>query len=299
MPRRSPFTQLCGRLAELAKPRRADLHVHTTASDGEFTPSQVVALARQANLAALAITDHDTLAAVAEARAVAGEHLEVIPGVEISAQFAGREVHLLGYFVRTDHTPLNAALGKMCKQRLERFRDFVAKLAERGCPIPTDRVTLTEESSPSLGRRHIAGLLVACKFAHHRTEAFHRFLGPLGRQVIPKLLLPVGEAIQLVHAAGGTASLAHPAPDLTDDAFRTLADFGLDAVEVEYPWGRNSPAARLREVARQFGFAISGGSDCHGPDPTHRRIGSYAITSDELNALRERGGLPGSRDPRS
>src|SRR5262245_28208852 len=107
MPRRSPFTSVARRLAQLSRPRLADLHVHTTPSDGEFSPSQVVALARQANLCAVAITDHDTLAAVSEARNAAGDTIEVIPAVEITAGFAGRELHLLAYFVLTDHDELN------------------------------------------------------------------------------------------------------------------------------------------------------------------------------------------------
>ena len=298
MPRYSPFTALCGRLAQLDQPRRADLHVHTTASDGEYTATQVVAFARQANLAAVAITDHDTLAAVEEARAAA-EDVEVIPGVEITVEFSGREVHLLGYFVRTDHMELNAALGKLCERRRERFRDYVAKLAARGVAIPADRARLVEQSTHSPGRRHVAALLVACCFAHHRTEAFHRFVGPLSGAVLPKQSLPIAEAIRLVHDAGGVSSLAHPPADLTDDDFRLLAAEGLDAVEVEYPWGRTSPAARLREVASQCGFALSGGSDCHGPDPAHRRVGSHAISLDELNILRGRSARAGSRDSRS
>jgi predicted metal-dependent phosphoesterase TrpH len=288
VPRHSPFTRLCTDLAALDRPRRADLHVHTTASDGEFTPQQVVALARQANLTAVAITDHDTLAAIPEASEAAGGHIEVIPAVEITATFAGREVHLLGYFVNIHHAELNAALARLCDRRRDRFRDFVAKLAEQGRAIPADRAQLVEEATASLGRRHVAGLLVACGFAHHRTEAFHRFLGPLAGTVLPKELLPVEEAVALVHAAGGVASLAHPHPDLTDADFATLAGFGLDAIEAVYPWGRNSPESRLREVAARFGFAITGGSDCHGPTPTHRRIGSHAITADELAALQSR-----------
>lgn len=294
MPRSSPFTSVGRRLAELAKPARADLHTHTTASDGEFTPSQLVALARKAGLAAVAVTDHDTLAGIDEARVAAGEHLEVIPGVEITAAFAGREVHLLGYFVRTDHAELNAALARLCDRRRERFDDFVAKLALRGYPIPADRAALV--ASPSLGRRHVAGLLVAAGFARNRTEAFHRFLGPLRGEVVPKLLLPVGEAIELIRAAGGVSSLAHPPTDLADEHFRELAGFGLDALEVEYPWGRNSPAKRLRGAAARFGFAVSGGSDCHGPDPSHRTVGSYAVTADELAALRDRRDCRGSRN---
>ncbi len=288
MPRRSAFTSVGSRLAALAKIRRADLHLHTTKSDGEFTPAQVAAFAQQAGLAAIAVTDHDTCAAVDEVRAAATEQLEVIAGVEISAAFLDREVHLLGYFVRTDHAELDAALTTVCDRRRERFRDYVAKLADRGHRIPEDRVKLIEDATPSLGRRHIATLLVECRITHSRTEAFHRFLGPLRSDVLPKVLVPVEEAIHLVHAAGGVASLAHPSAELDDDAFRTLAGFGLDAVEVEYPWGRNSRTVALREVAKRFGFAVSGGSDCHGPDPSHRRIGSYGINPDELEALRSR-----------
>jgi predicted metal-dependent phosphoesterase TrpH len=296
MPRRSPFTALCGRLAELARPRQADLHVHTTASDGEFSAEQVVAYARHAGLAAVAITDHDTLAAVDEARAAAGDHIELVPGVEITAAFAGREVHLLGFFLRTDHSALNEALARLCERRRDRFRDFVAKLAARGHAIPEDRARLVETASPSLGRRHVAGLLVACSFARHRTEAFHRFLGPVAREVVPKELLPLDEAIRLVREAGGVTAVAHPPPDLTDAHFRELRALGLDALEVEYPWGRNSPEARLREVAARFGFAVSGGSDCHGPEPSRRGVGSHTITSAELEVLRGLRDRPGSRN---
>src|SRR5581483_446006 len=185
MPRRSPFTSVARRLAQLSRPRLADLHVHTTASDGEFTPAQVVALARQAALCAVAITDHDTLAA-ADA---AGEGIEVIPAVEITAGFAGRELHLLGYFVRTDHGELSAALARLRERRRERFFDFAAKLADHGTALPADRVKLVAESSASLGRRHVASLLVACQFARTRTEAFGRFLGPVAGKVTPQLLL--------------------------------------------------------------------------------------------------------------
>jgi predicted metal-dependent phosphoesterase TrpH len=295
MPRRSPFTSVPGRLAQLTRPRRADLHVHTTASDGEYTASQVVALARQAGLCAVAITDHDTLAGVGEEPQAGG--VEVIAGVEISASYAGREVHLLGYFVRTDHGELNAALARLCERRRERFFDFVTKLADRGAALPADRVRLVAESSASLGRRHVAGLLVSCGLARTRNEAFGRFLGPLAGKVLPKLLLPVGEAIHLVGAASGVAGLAHPPPELTEEQFRELAGLGLGALEAEYPWGRNSPAARLREVAGRLGLAVTGGSDCHGPEPAGRRVGAHGITAAELAALRGRcagGGWGGS-----
>jgi predicted metal-dependent phosphoesterase TrpH len=265
-----------------------DLHVHTVASDGEYTPSQIVAYARQAGLSALAVTDHDTLASVAEAHDAAGGDLEVVSGVEITATFAGREVHLLGYFVRLDDPKLNTALARLRERRRERFRDYANKLADVGHPLPADRLNLTEQSTASLGRRHLASLLIACRIANNRAEAFQRFLTPLRERVIPKLLLPVEDAIALVHAAGGVTSLAHPHPDMTEIDYRALANVGLDAMEVEYPWGRRSRAAALREMARRTGLAVSGGSDSHGPDPIHRRIGSHGISPAELEILRDR-----------
>jgi predicted metal-dependent phosphoesterase TrpH len=288
MPKRSPFTRLCGRLAQLAAPTRADLHVHSTASDGEYTPSQVVARARLAGLCAVALTDHDTCAGVAEAQSAAGTAIELVPGVEISTVFGDRELHLLGYFVRPD--PLEAALAPVRASRRERFHEFVALLRERGLHLPDDRVRLVEGATASPGRRHVAALLVACGHTRSRTEAFHRFVGPLSGRVRPKALVPIEEAIHRVHAAGGAASLAHPPADLTDDQFAALCAAGLDAVEVVYPWGRNAPAVRLREVTAHFGLAVSGGSDSHGPEPAHRRIGSHAVNSDEFAALRERAG---------
>jgi predicted metal-dependent phosphoesterase TrpH len=275
-----------GRLAELAHPRRADLHIHTTASDGEFTASQVGALARQANLAAVAITDHDTHTLPDDVRAAAGEKIEVIPGVEISASFQDREVHLLGYFISCDHSDLNRALSRIRDARRERFHEFVARLAVSGMILPPDRVRLVAESSQSLGRRHLARLIVECGFARTRTEAFHRYLSPQTRALKPKLLLPIEEAIHLVRAAGGVASLAHPAPELDATDFAALAAMGLAALEAEYPWNRSSRGALLRDVAGSLNLTVTGGSDCHGPDPSHRRIGSHGITLDELSVLR-------------
>lgn len=269
MPKRNPLTALCQQAARPAARVRADLHVHTTASDGDYTPSQVAVLAKQAGLAAVAVTDHDTLAGIAEAaEAAAGlpgwNRVEVIPGVEITTELDGRELHLLGYFVAPDHPGLSAALARLCDRRRERFRDYLAKLAAAGTPVPAERAAPVEARSPSLGRRHVAGLLVACGFARSRGEAFGRFLHPLKGSILPKERLPVGEAIGLVHAAGGVASLAHPPADLTDDDLDRLAAAGLDALETEYAWGRSGPAGRLRRAAARLGLAATGGSDCHG-----------------------------------
>ncbi|HYH68053.1 MAG TPA: PHP domain-containing protein [Urbifossiella sp.] len=293
--RRSPFTALCSQLHRLASPPRADLHVHTTASDGEYTPSQVAALAREAGLSAVAVTDHDTLAGVAEARDAAssfgGKPLEVVSGVEISTDLDGRELHLLGYFVRHDHAELSDALRRVCERRRDRFFDFVAKLAANGTVIPADRAELIAARTASVGRRHIAGLLVACGFTGNVNGAFYRYLHPIRAAVVPKITIPVEDAIRLIRAAGGASSLAHP-PDLTDEQFDRLRAAGLDGIESEYPFGRSSPGGRLRSIATRLGFVRTGGSDCHGPNPAHRRVGSTAVPLEHLDELRRRCAAP-------
>jgi 3',5'-nucleoside bisphosphate phosphatase len=291
--RRAPFTALCSQLHRLASPPRADLHVHTTASDGDYTPSQVAALAREAGLSAVAVTDHDTLAGVPEAveaaRGFTAPTVEVVPGVELTTDLGGRELHLLGYFVRPDHAELADTLRRVCERRRERFFDFIAKLTAGGTVIPADRAGLIAARTSSLGRRHVAGLLVACGYTGNSNGAFYRYLHPLRASVVPKITLPIEEAIRLVREAGGVSSLAHP-PDLGDEQFARLRAAGLDGIEAEYPFGRSSPGGRLREVAAQLGFVRTGGSDCHGPTPAHRRIGSTAVPLERLDELRQRCG---------
>src|SRR5262245_18774016 len=162
MPARQPFTALCQAAGRLARPAagRADLHVHTTCSDGEYTPAQVVEVARLSGLAAVAVTDHDTLDGVAPARAAAGgTGVEVVPAVEISAELSGREVHILGYFVNPDDGPLRVALDRLQRHREQRFWDMVDRL--RGCGVRVDEGELRRlEGAGVLGRRNLAEALV-------------------------------------------------------------------------------------------------------------------------------------------
>ena len=172
MPARQPFTALCQLAARGPTPGRADLHVHTTHSDGNYTPAQVVELARRAGLAAVAVTDHDAVGGVAVARqAAGGSGVEVIAGVEITAEYRGRELHLLGYFFRTDDGPLTAALEKVRRGRVERFQEMVERL--RACGASLDLRDVPPPAAPeALGRRHLAEMLVKQGKAGSVREAF-------------------------------------------------------------------------------------------------------------------------------
>jgi hypothetical protein len=290
MPRRQPFTALC-QVAAVRPPQlgRADLHLHSTHSDGTYTPAQLVELARRCGLSAMALTDHDTVTGVAEAVAGAGGQVEVIPGTEISCEYRGKELHLLGYFFRLDDEPLRTALERLAAGRSQRFWDMVERLRGVGVSLEEGEVRAMAARG-ALGRRHLAELLVASRRAGTVRDAFRRYLGEGGRVALPKVRLPVAEAIRLVRAAGGVAAWAHPSYDCTPETLAELARLGLGAVEAEYPTMRPSRVRELRELARRFDLAVSGGSDCHGPEPARRGVGSGTVSAAEVEALRHRAG---------
>jgi 3',5'-nucleoside bisphosphate phosphatase len=290
MPQRQPFTALCQALVRTPTSGRADLHLHTTHSDGSYTPAQVIDLARRSGLAAVAITDHDTLDGVAPARAAAtGSGVEVVPAVEITAEHHGKELHLLGYFVRTDDGPLQSALGGLREHRVRRFWDMVERL--RGCGVSVDEEELKRWAGTGvLGRRNLAEFLVSTGRAGTVREAFTRYLADGGRAEVAKVRLPVAEAIAAVRGAGGVASWAHPASDCTGEALAELRALGLGAVEVEYPNLRPARKRQLRGWAQELGLAVSGGSDCHGPDHAGRAPGACSVTAEELESLRRLAG---------
>jgi predicted metal-dependent phosphoesterase TrpH len=287
MPSRQPFTALCRATAPTPAAARCDLHVHTTHSDGAYTPAQAVELARRSGLAALAVTDHDTLAAVAPARAVAaGTGLEIIPGVEISAEYRGRELHLLGYFIDPEDPRLTAELERLRRHRVNRFWEMVERLRACGVSLDEDEVR-SRAGAGTLGRRHLAMLLVEARRVGSVHEAFRRYLGDRGRVTLPKVRLPVAEALALVGGAGGVASWAHPAGDCTRESLAELRAWGLGAVEVEYPACRAGRRRELRALAAELGLAVTGGSDCHGPGDFRRDVGACGVTGAELEALRQ------------
>jgi predicted metal-dependent phosphoesterase TrpH len=285
MPTRQPFTGLCRSLARPRHAGRADLHLHTTASDGTYAPAEVVDLARRCGLSALAVTDHDTLAALPATRAAAaGSDVEIISGVEVTTVYRDRELHLLAYFVAEEDAPLAAALARVRASRAERFREMVERLRGLGVSVEED-----ERAGPApdaLGRRYLAELLVRQGRVSTVREAFARYLGDHGRVAVPKLMVPVAEALALVRGAGGVAAWAHPAYDCALEALRELTALGLGAVEVEYPGTRPTRSKELRSWAQALGLAVSGGSDCHGPGP--RPIGACTVSAEELEQLRRR-----------
>jgi len=285
MPIGQPFTQLCQSLSRPPNFGRVDLHLHTTFSDGTYSPAQVVDLARRSGLSAIAITDHDTLAGIGPTRLAAGATLEVVSGVEITAEYRGRELHLLGYFFDVNNHALRASLDHLRSERVGRFREMIGRLASLGVPINEEDVVKLGDVA-TLGRRHLAELIVQSKKAATIREAFQRYLGDHGRAAVAKTRLPVAQAIALVRGAGGVASWAHPGADCNRDALIEMKRLGLGAIESQYPAFTQSRVKELRSLAADLGLAVTGGSDCHGPDQLRRAVGVSSISRDELTLLR-------------
>jgi len=292
MPAGQPFTRLCQQLSQLrAEAQRADLHLHTTHSDGRFTPAEVVRRAKERGLGAIAITDHDTCYGIPEALASARDYdspPEIITGVEITCDYRGSILHLLGYFFDPDEPNLSAALLTLRARRRERFAAMLERLAALGLPIPEADVEKLTSREHSLGRPDLAALLVKHGHAPTLGDAFARFLHDGGPVFVSMRGLPVAEAIALVRGAGGVSSWAHP-PETADlRQVEELRGFGLDALEAAHPAFTAARERNTRALAHAAGIAVSGGSDNHGPTPASRSIGASGLRRPELEALRER-----------
>lgn len=279
----SRFTQICAELARLRDPFRADLHLHTFFSDGTHSPAELIRRAKDAKLGAIAVTDHDTTSGLEPTRNLSG-NLEVIPGVEITSEWNGKEVHLLGYFFDPNHNGLQNALRWIREGRRERAIQIGRRFPKE---LPSVERMIDEiPEGVAIGRRHVARWLVAARAAGSMHDVFSRLFSLSEIKEIPRRRLPLGEAIELVKAAGGICSHAHPPEDTTLNSLRELRDLGLDAVEARYPWQSKSRSDRLIEWADSLGLLVTGGSDSHDSTPPARNVGVRGIGRSELDKLR-------------
>lgn len=247
--------------------------------------------AASVGLSALAITDHDTLSALAVARPEAARlGLELVGGIELTAEFEGREIHILGHFVRDDEPDLVAATVALRRDRVVRLEGMVARLSALGMSV--DLIALGRAyPRATLGRRHLAEWLVRTgQVAGHR-EAFVHYLADEGPAHVPKPRLAMTRAIALVQAAGGVAGLAHPPYDLREQTLRSLVDAGLGAIEVDGHGIDARRGRRLRDWAERYGLIPIAGSDFHAADRPGRWIGSITTPGDDLERLRARASL--------
>ncbi|HJQ11430.1 MAG TPA: PHP domain-containing protein [Gemmatimonadaceae bacterium] len=272
---------------DAGRPAFVDLHTHSTASDGTLPPERVVEAAKRCNLAAIALTDHDTIAGVAAARA-AGERLgiRVVAGCELSAFQDDDEIHLLALHL-TRIEALEKRLAELRTLRYERAQRICEKLNLLGVEITFDEV-LGQAQGGAVGRPHVARALIARGAVHDFKDAFVRYLGSAGAAFVPKARLSVEAAIEIAHEAGGLAIWAHPAEGGRRERLEPLVKSGLDGVEVRHPSHTADDVRRLEALAEFFGLVVSGGSDWHGSSEGPRRIGNMNVPISWLEAQDQR-----------
>lgn len=245
-------------------PVRADLHTHTTASDGRLSPPGLVEKAALRGIERLSITDHDTVAAYPLAR-IAAQRLGValLPGVELSVQVDDRDIHLLAYGFDLANPALATALEAYRRKRVERAEAIVDRLAGLGHRLRLERVHYHAKGEV-VGRPHIAKAMLEAGLVSTFGEAFDRFLGTTAPAYVPKTDQPASEMIALVHAAGGVTVLAHPGIALDETIAAMLVADGLDGVEVVHPAHDPMAERRWAAFAARHDLLTTGGSDYHG-----------------------------------
>ncbi|HEY3382701.1 MAG TPA: PHP domain-containing protein [Vicinamibacterales bacterium] len=275
-----------------------DLHLHTTASDGRATPEDLAVAARRARLTVVAVTDHDTVAALDRMKAAcAAEGLMCVPGIEITSLHHGSDLHVLGYFFDHRSPRLTGFLETQLEDRHRRVGEMIARLADLGLVLDADEVLRSHAESDArwIGRPLLARALVRAGHVRSMREAFDLYLTEGGAAWVPRRAPSPLEVISLIHDVKGLASLAHPGLVGHDEWIDELAAAGLDALEVYYSEHTPEMTAHYRDVARTLGLAMSGGSDYHG-DPSHgpERPGSVTLPVEAFDELRQRAELAAS-----
>lgn len=247
-----------------------DLHLHTTASDGRLSPAQLVTRVAAAGITTMSVTDHDTVAGLAEVGAEANARgVRLVAGIEITAVAELRDVHMLGYFFDPASAPLLTFLEGQRALRVARVREIGARLARLGMAVDLEALVAAAATRPgtSIGRPQVARALVSAGHVKSVSEAFERWLATGLPAFVPRTGPSPATVVEIVHAAGGVVSFAHPGVTRRDDLIRPLADLGLDAIEVYHSDHLPEDVQLYRGLAQRLGVLVSGGSDFHGEDP--------------------------------
>lgn len=256
-----------------------DLHVHTTGSDGTVTPENTVRLAAEKGLRAIAITDHDTAEAV-PAALQAGQAcgVEVVPGIELSVDYLGYGIHILGYFIDPHSPAMARLLDWVVAERKRRNRRMIALMQQDGIPITAEALAQRWPDAV-VGRPHMAVFLVDCGLATSVRDAFDRYLSIGRKYFLKREYIPLDEAFQVIREAGGKAVFAHPFQyKLPEEGLlaltRTLKDAGAVGIECLYSGYTPEQTGYLKRLAADFGMVVTGGSDFHGTRKPHIALGT-------------------------
>ena len=267
---------------------RIDLHMHTSCSDGRLEPAELLARVREKDLAAFAVTDHDTLEGYRAVRDLLQEgDPELVSGVELSVDCHGDDLHMLAYLFDPDSPDLNRALAHFQQERNRRGQRMVEKLVDMGLEISDHDVAETAGDS-AVGRPHIAEAMVRRGLVSGFDEAFRKYIGNDGPAYVAKAKLTPIEAIDLIHRAGGVAIMAHPGINDMTRNIEELAGLNLDGIEVYHYSHDRQQVKQLKAIARQHGLLLSGGSDFHGRHDHEADIGDEPVPVEFLDQLKQR-----------
>ncbi|TXK85703.1 PHP domain-containing protein [Paenibacillus sp. N3.4] len=273
--------------------KEADLHTHTTASDGTQRPAANVRMAYEAGLGAIAITDHDTVSGVAEALKAGRElGIDVIPGIEISTVANGQDIHVLGYYIQIDDVQFLQRLESLRETRTVRNQMMISRLQELGFDITMaevlEEVANTKGKGDTVGRPHLAAVLLNKGYVSSISEAFDKYLGTGAAAYANPPRIEPATAIQWIHEAGGKAVLAHPGLYHDDALVEEITRQGLDGIEVYHSDHTPEEEAKYLLLAQSSGLLVTAGSDFHGERGGvvfHAPIGSKRIGIDVLQSL--------------
>ena len=265
-----------------------DLHLHSRYSDGTYAPEEVAAQARRYELAAIALTDHDSVEGCADAeRACRALGVEFVVGIELTAEQEGNELHILGYGFDPQNARLLMEIARFQEVRQNRVREMVERLNRIKVPLAVDAVfALANCRAP--GRPHVARALVAAGLCRNVDEAFERFLKKHRPAWVPKFKMSGEKALELIHQAGGVAVLAHPGLNHTDEVIPGMVAAGLDGIECFHTKHSTTTAEYYLQLADRFNLLVTGGSDCHGMSKGKPLIGSVKVPYQHLEQLKAR-----------
>ncbi len=274
----------------------ADLHMHTTASDGNYPPEELVKMAHERGLTTIAITDHDTTDGIAPAQAAAAEFgMTVIPAVELSAETPeDGDVHVLGYYVNVADANFQEKLAAFRENRYHRGRSIVRKLHELGIPLDWDKVAAIADGAP-IARPHIARAMLAEGYVSELQEAFDKYLADDAPAHVARHRMSPEEAVDLIQSAGGAAVLAHPGlVERYEPILTRLIAHGIDGVEVFHPKNPQEVTDKVQQMAADGNLITTGGSDFHRPEHSDGsvRLGTINPPADAIARLRQKTGQP-------
>lgn len=268
--------------------RFADLHIHTHFSDSTSSPQEVVTEAVKAGLQCIAITDHDTIDGVLPTQEAArGLDLEVILGIEFSSEYEGKDIHILGYLLDSANEDLQNELNLIQESRMSRIRSIIEKLKGQGIDnIDFDEVFARTESN-SVGRPHLAAIMVEKGWVGSLREAFDKYLGEECLAYVPKFNQTPFDVIRLIRGAGGVAVMAHPMITQKDELIPGMVEAGMQGIEVYYPNYSNNTVSFYEKLAQKYDLVTTGGSDFHGKARSGTFIGKKKIPYEIVEKLKE------------